>query len=63
MENGVYKINNKTWILDKEHKVQLNIMTISHCGLVGHRRVAATSSMAKDKFIWKNLKGYCEAFV
>lgn len=45
------------------HDAQLNVMKCLHCGLVGHRGVAATSSMEIKKFKWKNLKADYEAFV
>ena len=60
---SVWKKGEAMWIPGKDVELQLKILVISHCGLVGHRGAVATASIVAETFWWETMKDDVAQFV
>lgn len=63
LDDGVMKVNHHIWLPPSEHILQMQVMIMAHCGISGHRGVAATTSIAMEQYIWSTMKSDCREFV
>ena len=62
-ELRLYQIAGKIWIPTEDVDVQLKVLVVSHCGIMGHSGVEATSSTISELFVWDGMSSDVEAFV
>ena len=51
----LWKMNDRVWIPSPEKELQLKVMVVSHCGIMGHRCADATKSVLRETFFWNEL--------
>ena len=61
--DGLWKMNDRIWIPSADEELQLKLMVVSHCGIMGHRVADATKSVLRETFYWNELDKYVEVFV
>ena len=59
----LWKMNDHVWIPSADKDLQLKLMVVSHCGIMGHRGADATRSVLRETFLWNELDKDVEVFV
>ena len=59
----LWKRNGNIWIPHTDEDMKLKLLVVSHCGSMGHRGAAATKSVLKEMFYWKDMDRDAENFV
>ena len=59
----LWKMNDRIWITSADKELQLKLMVVSHCGIMGHRGADATKSVLRETFFWNELDKDVEVFV
>ena len=44
----IWKMNDRIWIPNADKQLQLKLMVVSHCGIMGHRDADATKSVLRE---------------
>lgn len=61
--SDAFSLNGKIWIPEDAVDLQLALLTIAHCGAMGHRGVIATRTGLMEIFTWRGIAKDVETFV